>query len=272
MKVELLNPDEVRDVFKNHGQFACVCYGTDESKAERVGKACMESGHMSGSRCEYIKFRISDIDRGTAEQIMRHEVGVRVAPDEIVKNMASFRYIDKDDFEWATPRVIEADRVARQQYDDMMELIAFRRRALLQRLEKNGVGHAQAVEAVNMVLPRATLTQLCIGFTPEALIHFCHKRLCSRAQEFIRAVAWSMVHEVDEVNPELADRLVPQCEYLLWCPEGKKSCGLRPTKEKLRKMLHIGETTFYQDGHRIGRVFADTFGEPDQVITSDEGE
>lgn len=271
MKVELLNPDVVRDIYKNHGQFACVCYGTDENKAERVGKSCMESGHMSGSRCEYIKFRISDIDRGTAEQIMRHEVGVRVAPDEIVKNMASFRYIDKGDFEWATPRVIEADRVARQQYDDMMELIAFRRRALLQRLEKNGVDHAQAIEAVNMVLPRATLTQLCIGFTPEALIHFCHKRLCSRAQEFIFAVARAMKDEIEKVNPELADRLVPQCEYLLWCPE-KKSCGLRPTREKLRKTLQIGENTIYQDGCRFGCLSVDTFGEPDRVITPDEGE
>ena len=237
MKVELLNPDEVRDVFKNHGQFACVCYGTDESKAERVGKSCMESGHMSGSRCEYIKFRISDIDRGTAEQIMRHEVGVRVAPDEIVKNMASFRYIDKDGFEWATPRVIEANDEARQQYNDLMELIRFWRYSIIKPLEDSGIDHAQAVEAVNMVLPRATLTQLCIGFTPEALIHFCHKRMCSRAQEFIRAVALSMKVEVEKVNPELAEKLVPQCEYLMWCPE-KRTCGFKPTKEQFKELTN----------------------------------
>lgn len=233
MKVELLNPEAVRDLFKNHGQFACVCYGTDESHAERVGRACMESGHMSGSRCEYIKFRISEIDRGTAEQIMRHEVGVRVSPDEIVKNMASFRYIDEEGFEWVTPRVIEAHDAIRQCYDDLMGTIGLWRKMILKTLEESGVSHAQAVEAANMVLPRAALTELCIGFTPEALIHFCHKRMCSRAQEFIRAVACAMRAEVNKVCPELADRMVPQCEYLLWCPEGKKSCGLKPTREKM---------------------------------------
>ena len=212
MKVELLNPEAVRDLFKNHGQFACVCYGTDESHAERVGRACMESGHMSGSRCEYIKFRISEIDRGTAEQIMRHELGVRVSPDEIVKNMASFRYIDKEGFDWATPRVIEANCEVRQRYDALMEWIGVVRNDLLDMLEEGGASHAQAVEAVNMVLPRATLTELCIGFTPEALIHFCHKRMCSRAQEFIRPVACAMRAEVNKVCPELADRMVPQCE------------------------------------------------------------
>lgn len=233
MKVKLLNPETVRDLFKNHGQFACVCYGTDESHAERVGRSCMESGHMSGSRCEYIKFRISEIDRGTAEQIMRHELGVRVSPDEIVKNMASFRYIDKEGFDWSTPRVIEANDKARRQYDHLMEWINTGRNMIVRSLEESGVDHAQAIEAANMVLPRATLTELCIGFTPEALIHFCHKRMCSRAQEFIRAVACAMRAEVNKVCPELADRMVPQCEYLLWCPEGKKSCGMMPTREKM---------------------------------------
>ena len=116
-----------------------------------------------------------------------------------------------------------------------MEWIGVVRNDLLDMLEEGGASHAQAVEAVNMVLPRATLTELCIGFTPEALIHFCHKRMCSRAQEFIRAVACAMRAEVNKVCPELADRLVPQCEYLLWCPEGKKSCGMRPTRDEMMK-------------------------------------
>lgn len=68
MQVEILNPDVVRDLYKNHGVFACVCYNTPEKYAERVGQSCQDNGHFSGSRCEYIKFRIKDIDRGTAEQ------------------------------------------------------------------------------------------------------------------------------------------------------------------------------------------------------------
>ena len=67
MKVEIINKEELLNMVKNHGEFACVCYGTPDKYAEKVGKSCQESGHMSGSRCEYIKFRIYDIDRGTAE-------------------------------------------------------------------------------------------------------------------------------------------------------------------------------------------------------------
>ena len=115
MKVTLLNPTVLEDLYKNHGEFACECYNTDKKYAERVGKKCEDSGHMSGSRCEYIKFEI-EADRGTLEQMMRSEIGVRydnqdkyaymdlieaiprVSPDEIVKNLASFRYIDKNNF------------------------------------------------------------------------------------------------------------------------------------------------------------------------------
>lgn len=75
MKVEILNPEALQNLYKNHGEFACVCYNTSPEKAEQVGKSCQKSGHLSGSRCEYIKFKISDVDRGTAEQIMRHEIG-----------------------------------------------------------------------------------------------------------------------------------------------------------------------------------------------------
>ena len=76
MKVEIINPEELKNLYRNHGVFACTCYDTPEKYAERVGKSCEKSGHMSGSRCEYIKFRITDVDRGTAEQCMRHEIGV----------------------------------------------------------------------------------------------------------------------------------------------------------------------------------------------------
>ena len=56
MKVELLNPEVLKNLYKNHGEFACTCYDTPKEFAEKVGKSCNEDGHMSGSRCEYIKF------------------------------------------------------------------------------------------------------------------------------------------------------------------------------------------------------------------------
>lgn len=253
MKVEILNPDTVKNLYQNHGQFACVCYGTDEKRAERVGEACASSGHMSGSRCEYIKFRISDIDRGTAEQVMRHEIGMNtpdgysdnwafsdhamqitdVSPDQIVKNMASFRYIDKHGFEYVTPETIQNCEKARLLYESAMKTIDIVREAIQRSLIEDGVSQKRAVQDANFVLPRATTSELVVGFTPEALIHFCHKRLCTRAQEFIRTLAKLIKTEIETVNPKFAAELVPHCEYLLWCPEGSACCGRRPTRAML---------------------------------------
>lgn len=255
MNVTLLNPDVLKNLYKNHGEFACECYDTPKKYAERVGKSCEESGHMSGSRCEYIKFEIEG-DRGTMEQTMRSEIGVRynpeekyyymdmieaiprVSPDEIVKNMASFRYIDKNNFTYVTPRNIEKYPQALAFYQNCMSNIDTTRRLIKEILIENGVDPHKAVEDANFVLPRATNTKLTIGFTPEALITFMHKRLCSRSQDEIHDIAVAMKKAVSEVNPEFAKELMPHCQYLLWCPEGKKSCGAYPTREELKKIIN----------------------------------
>jgi len=45
-----------------------------------------------------------------------------------------------------------------------------------------------------------------------------------------------MREAVLEVAPYLEDSLVPECDYLLWCPEDK-CCGKRPTKEAVAERL-----------------------------------
>ena len=46
-----------------------------------------------------------------------------------------------------------------------------------------------------------------------------------------------MRDEIVEIIPELKTRLVPNCQYYLWCPEGKKSCGAYPTKKQLQEII-----------------------------------
>ena len=43
IKVKLLNPDEVKNFIKKHGEVACICYDTDKKYAERVGLSCMRA-------------------------------------------------------------------------------------------------------------------------------------------------------------------------------------------------------------------------------------
>lgn len=254
MNVELINPDVLKDLYKNHGEFACTCYNTPVKYAERVGKSCEKSGHMSGSRCEYIKFRI-ECDRGTCEQAMRHEIGVRydetdkyayqdriemeidVNPTNIVENMQSFRYVNKDNFNYSVPKTILNTPGAKELYDQAMANIDMSRKLIKNILIENGISEKKAIEDANFLLPRATTLTLTIAFTPEALIQFMWKRLCVRAQDEIRSLAIEMKKKVEEVNPEFAKELVPHCQYLLWCPEGKMSCGTYPTRDELKEKL-----------------------------------
>ena len=119
-----------------------------------------------------------------------------------------------------------------------MEQIEAARTAIKESLIASGIEEKKAVEDANFVLPRATNLTLTIGFTPEALIHFMHKRLCVRAQDEIRSVAIAMKKEVAEILPEYAKQLVPHCQHLLWCPENKKmTCKAYPRKEELIALL-----------------------------------
>ena len=266
MKVTLLNPEILDTLYRNHGQFACICYDTPMEHAEQVGGKCQVSGHMSGSRCEYIKFLITDVDRGTAEQCLRHEIGtaipyemqdnyyiadysemvINVPPDQIVKNMASFRYIDKRGFNWETPARVKHCEEANSAYQKGMQALRQSRNDVRAALIKAGYTPQEATEDANMMLARATTTSLVIGMTPEALIHFCHKRLCLRVQEFIRRIARQMKEEVQEHNARFAKELMPHCEHLLWCPEGDRCCGMAPTKAQLKAFLEAYKTELKQ--------------------------
>lgn len=256
MKVELLNPEVLEKLYKNHGEFACTCYDTPKKYAERVGESCNDSGHMSGSRCEYIKFKIEG-DRGTLEQMMRHEIGVRydeidkyaysdrielvvdVNPTNIVKNMQSFRYVDKNEFTYVIPKNIQKFDDVFSLYEDTMKIIDINRKQIRDMLVEHGVEYKKAVEDANFVLPRATNLTLTIGFTPEAIIQFMFKRLCTRAQDEIREIAIEMKKKVAEVNPKFAKELVPHCQYLMWCPEKKDSCNAYPSREELKEKVRL---------------------------------
>jgi hypothetical protein len=39
-----------------------------------------------------------------------------------------------------------------------------------------------------------------------------------------------------EILPELKEYLVPQCQYLLWCPE-EHGCGAYPSRNELQKTI-----------------------------------
>lgn len=247
MFVSILNKEELKNLYSTWGKFACTCYNTPEKYAEKVGKSCQSTGHYSGSRTTYIIFKISGIDRGTAEQLLRSEIGVRdytqyeshtkISSDEVIKNMRSFRYVDMHDFDYITPDIIAKNENAKYIYDDAIDYLKCAMEEIMGALGDNS---KQSLEATQFLLPRATTTELVIGFTIEALMTYMHKRLCVRTQPEHIKLAKRMKEVVEEILPEYAEYLVPHCEHLLYCPEGNMSCGRYKTKEKTIEILKLG--------------------------------
>lgn len=233
IKVELLNPEEVKNFIKNHGIFACQCYNTPEKYAERVGLSCLKEGHTSGSRGDMFKFRIH-APRFTCDQIMRHSVGTAI-------NCQSQRYVDMDDnFSIYIPPFVEKDPVLKklyQQYEDSCKEQYKNLRALMTHYNITG---EKANDLMRTMLPIGVECNLTMGFTIEALIHFMHKRLCVRADEPIRKVASLMREEVLKIEPRYEELLVPQCVAMMYCPE-KHGCGAYPSKEEIQDIIRIGK-------------------------------
>lgn len=57
-----------------------------------------------------------------------------------------------------------------------------------------------------------------------ALIFMARKRLCHQASKETKAVMEQIREEIRKIDPDLADHMVPDCQYRKCCPE-PKPCG-----------------------------------------------
>lgn len=230
MKVTILNPEETTRLFEYWGKASCVCYDTETETPEKVGKHCMNSGHFSGSRGRFILFKVEGCPRFTIDQAVRHEIGV-------MKNVQSFRYVGKDSFMYEVPvEITDNEELLAKYHTHMMNTMELYTEIQEYVYNKTN-SHERANEQARHVIPMATHADFVIGMTVEALIHFANARLCVRAEDKIRELALGIKRAIVEILPELKDKLVPNCQALLWCPEGKASCGAYPTKNQLKKLI-----------------------------------
>lgn len=238
MRVELFNPDEVKNLFRDWGKTSAICYASNPIEAThapdenlvKIGKSCRMSNHNSGGRGTYFKFLITGVSRSVLDQLFRHEIGV-------FKNMQSFRYVGKDNFSYDVPDEIKDNRELLRRYDQHMTSALALYRDIAGYIESKGKSSERAHEQARYVLPMATYSACVIGFTYEALVHLMNERLCVRAEDRIHHLATLMRDEVLKVLPDLKPQLVPKCEYFLYCTEGRKSCGRYPTKQSVSKVL-----------------------------------
>ena len=230
MEVTLLNPEESKKLFYWWGVTSAICYDTKTDEPEKIGKGCLYSGHYSGSRSQYILFQVDDCPRLTIDQAVRHEEGV-------MKNVQSFRYVGKDSFMYEIPIEIKDCPKLIKKYIDHMDATAELYEKIADYVFAKTGSKERSHEQARYVIPMATHASFVIGFDVEALMHFCQTRLCVRTEDLHRQLAIKIRDAVLEILPELKPRLVPICQWNLWCPEGKKSCGAYPTRTELKEIV-----------------------------------
>lgn len=217
-KVELKNPEEVKEFVKRHGEFATVCYNTPKEKAEAVGMHCLQSGHFSGSRHLFMVFELKCVPRSAVDQLVRHTQG-------FVTNVQSLRYCNKDGkiSLYAAPEIAK-DAYLTQSLHNYEAQVQANYNYFQINLKNENYTNEQANEIARTVIPIGVATECNVAVNLECLIHLANVRLCTRAELPIRTIVKEMVRQVVEVEPRYKPFLVPNCKKLGYCPEGEHSC------------------------------------------------
>ena len=93
-------------------------------------------------------------------------------------------------------------------------------------------------------LPQGLLNDMDTTANAQALINISRKRLCSCASKETRE-AWKQVKEaIREVDPIMADKMVPECIYRGFCPEFINPCGYANTKKYQDDLIKYRDTNY----------------------------
>lgn len=201
-------------------QCASVCYDSEPDFDKfRIAKGCAKTGHMSVYEHAYFTFHVSGISRACLAQLSRHR--------HISLSVRSQRYCDESTAGAIIPNSLseEQEQILMQTYSEEFDKYQVLRAA------------GMAKEDARMVLPNGCETELYLSANARALIEASHLRLCTRAQDEIRVMFNKMKQEVEQVSPEIAKMMVPQCEVnpsYPFCTE-REPCGRHKTLKEVYK-------------------------------------
>lgn len=206
------------------GREASICYGSDgqdDNKCYQRGIECLNNNH--GRTLEYpqVYLVLSGYSARAIRELYTHIGG---SPTRL---QASTRYIPYGCFQYVTPDTVISNENATKQYDTLMQQIA----DTYGRLIRLGIPKEDAAN----VLPLGMTTQVVYRTNLRHLIEIMEVRQCTRAYAEIRDMMIDIAIALSKYSPEWEDIVnywMPcKCEKLGYCPEGKKSCGLYPTKD-----------------------------------------
>jgi len=167
-------------------------------------------------------FLVDGISRACSHQLVRHRPASY--------SQQSQRYVAMKDFPYVEPESVKGVKVEvdgkEMEFKEVMELVG----KFYEGLVEKGVPKEDA----RFVLPNACTTRIVFTMNGEELVHFLRLRTCSRAQWEIRKMAIEMLKILRKRFPGLFENTGPNCYYLGYCTEGKKTCG-RP--EEVREFF-----------------------------------
>ena len=200
----------------------------DDESTRKYIDMLMSLGHESPIEHVSFTFGIEGISRACTHQLVRHRIASY--------SQKSQRYVNETQFEYVTPEAIASDPVAKDVYDETMQLLQSRydfiRAGLIQKYVKDGMDEKAAEKKANedarMVLPNACCTSIIVTMNIRSLFNFFKHRCCNRAQWEIRAVANEMFRQCMSVAPNIFKYAGPDCITKGKCSEGKMTCGQKP--------------------------------------------
>lgn len=100
-------------------------------------------------------------------------------------------------------------------------------------------------------LPQGATNDMDMTANAQALISISRKRLCNCASKETRE-AWKQVQDaIREVDPIMADKMVPECIYRGFCPEFMNPCGYANTEKYQQDLKRYRSTNYGESGYLI---------------------
>lgn len=213
-------PETTQDPISLIGRRAGICWGSDisePSKNYKRGLDCINSDH--GRALEFVNIEV--VLSGYSARVIREwYTHIGGAPTRL---QASTRYIDYSEFGYVTPKSIENNAVAKDDY----QLCIMRIQRELQHLADAGIPR----EDLAMLLPLAMTTKVVDKRNLRNLIDMSRQRMCSRANWEYRQLFTDVCNALCDVSNEwkqiIKTQMKPKCEHLGYCPE-KHGCGKYP--------------------------------------------
>lgn len=154
------------------GKIASICYGEKSTNYGGIAKSCIKRGHDSVVEHVYYTFRVDNLSRAAATQVLRHRMASYT--------MISQRYVSMEDADVIMPTSMVGNAVAQEAMGrslaDYRKLIAM------------GV----KPEDARYVLPQAVVCSFYMTMNVRSLRNFLRLRIDAHAQAEIRGLAEKM--------------------------------------------------------------------------------